>query len=259
MSASIPAPHLTLPELGARTVESSGGERRSSWKTSLIIALWGAGMVFGLLRLAAYGAGLGPQAPAPALWPSELDEVLGAPGERGLRVIMSAHPRCPCTQASLRELERIAGRSEGQLHAQVLFFVPEESAGDARWSEDSILWEMAATTPGVEPVVDVEGRIAEALGAQTSGHVVVYDAEGRLRFQGGVTGARGHEGDNAGEAAVLALVRSTAALDGAPHGAPETRTASVSEPNAEPAAAGVERIQVPVFGCTLEDPERAGD
>jgi hypothetical protein len=37
---------------------------------------------------------------------------------------------------------------------------------------------------------------------------MVYDRSGALRFSGGITDGRGHEGDNAGLFSVLDLVRS---------------------------------------------------
>jgi hypothetical protein len=35
---------------------------------------------------------------------------------------------------------------------------------------------------------------------------VLYGTDGRLLFRGGITGARGHEGDSAGRDAVVALI-----------------------------------------------------
>jgi hypothetical protein len=46
------------------------------------------------------------------------------------------------------------------------------------------------------------GREAALCKATTSGETVVYDAAGKLRFHGGITGARGHIGDNAGCSAI---------------------------------------------------------
>ena len=55
--------------------------------------------------------------------------------------------------------------------------------------------------------MDKEGSDAAALGATTSGQVMVYAVGGKLLFGGGITDGRGHEGDNAGSEAVLALLR----------------------------------------------------
>jgi hypothetical protein len=55
--------------------------------------------------------------------------------------------------------------------------------------------------------VDKDGKNAVAFGASTSGDVRVYDTSGALRFSGGITDGRGHEGDNTGLDSVLDLVR----------------------------------------------------
>ena len=54
--------------------------------------------------------------------------------------------------------------------------------------------------------VDPEGREARLFGAAASGAVALYDTHGILAFSGGITGARGHSGDNAGRSAVVALL-----------------------------------------------------
>jgi hypothetical protein len=74
----------------------------------------------------------------------------------------------------------------------------------------SDLWDAAAAVPGVRVVRD-DGREARRFGARVSGQVLAYDAGGRLVFNGGITGSRGHEGDNAGRSALEAL------LAGRPH------------------------------------------
>jgi hypothetical protein len=59
----------------------------------------------------------------------------------------------------------------------------------------------------VEVSIDNEAKDASIFGATTSGQVMVYDASGAIRFSGGITDGRGHEGDNAGLSAILGLVR----------------------------------------------------
>jgi len=73
--------------------------------------------------------------------------------------------------------------------------------------------------------VDVDGVEARRFGVATSGSTLLYDAAGNLLFLGGITGARGHSGDNAGMSAVLAGIRTGCA-----------------DPD-----------QTPVFGCSLLD------
>jgi hypothetical protein len=62
------------------------------------------------------------------------------------------------------------------------------------------------TIPGVHVVDAPGGREAASFGAETSGHVVSYTPDGSLRFRGGITVARGHEGDNRGKETVLSLI-----------------------------------------------------
>lgn len=59
------------------------------------------------------------------------------------------------------------------------------------------MWKISEL-PGAGLVWDDGGLEAKRFGATTSGTVLLYDSEGKLLFQGGVTGSRGHEGDNYG-------------------------------------------------------------
>jgi hypothetical protein len=76
----------------------------------------------------------------------------------------------------------------------------------------SDLWHAAENIPGVRVVRD-DGTEARRFGARVSGQVLAYSGGGRLAFNGGITGSRGHEGDNAGRSAVEAM------LGGRPHAA----------------------------------------
>jgi hypothetical protein len=89
--------------------------------------------------------------------------------------------------------------------AHLLFVKPK--GAEAGWERTS-LWEAAQRIPGVNVVTGHEGQEARRFGARTSGQVVLYDPSGRLLFQGGITAARAHEGDNAGRTAVIEWVTS---------------------------------------------------
>jgi hypothetical protein len=49
-----------------------------------------------------------------------------------------------------------------------------------------------------------DGRESARVGVAV--HALLYDARGRLAFSGGITSARGYEGDNAGRHAIEALL-----------------------------------------------------
>jgi hypothetical protein len=116
-------------------------------------------------------------------------------------LVLFAHPLCPCTAATMAELDRVMARCDGRVAATVLFYADEKLA--PHW-EHTDLWKHAAAIPGVRAAADRLGAAARTFGALTSGTVVLYAPDGRLLFHGGITGARGHEGDNAGAAAVVA-------------------------------------------------------
>jgi hypothetical protein len=133
-------------------------------------------------------------------WPAGAEVQLGA--KRNTLVVF-AHPRCPCTRATLAELNRLMARAGEDVSAQVWFYQPVNFPAD--WSRTA-LWRAAAAIPGVVARADLDGRQARLFGAETSGAVFLYGADGRLLFQGGITGGRGHEGDNAGENAIAERV-----------------------------------------------------
>jgi hypothetical protein len=167
-------------------------------------------MAFSALWLCAVGAGLwvlwefenspGVAANPPAQWPSDshIERATDRP-----TLVMLVHPRCSCTRASIGELAELMARARVRPKAYVLFLKPPGFADD--W-EKSPLWHNAAAIPHVTVVRDDDGLEASRFGAATSGQTMLYDAAGPLLFSGGITGARGHAGDNAGRAAILALL-----------------------------------------------------
>lgn len=107
----------------------------------------------------------------------------------------------------------------------MLLACPTGTPGD--WA-DTDVGRAAAAIPGVRVLRD-EGEVEAArFGVATSGQVLLYDPAGALRFAGGITAGRGHEGDNANRAALEAV------LGGRVAGA-----------------------DAPVFGCELEACGRA--
>jgi hypothetical protein len=159
----------------------------------------------GLAWLAAFDNAPGVAAHAPPHWPVASRIARDATGPT---LVMLAHPRCTCTRASLGELAELMSRANQPPKAYVVFIKPAGTAAD--W-DDTDLWRSAAAIPGVTPVHDDDGLETERFGAETSGQTLLYDAAGRLIFSGGTTGSRGHVGDNAGRASILALLNRDAA------------------------------------------------
>jgi hypothetical protein len=95
----------------------------------------------------------------------------------------------------------------GPPDAYVLFLKPRQSGGE--W-EDTDLRRSAAAIPSVTVLSDVDGVEASRFGAETSGHTLLFDRDGRLLFSGGITEFRGHVGDNTGERAIESLINGRA-------------------------------------------------
>ena len=189
----------------------------------LIVAclLWTSAVLAGTAWMWLYESRPGVAAAYDSDWPASSS--LQRDASRAT-LLMFAHPRCPCTRASLGELARIMARCHGQVRAQVLFTKP---GGTSDGWEKTSSWRYASSIPGVCVRTDEAGAEAKRFGAVTSGQVLLFDREGRLRFHGGITESRGHAGDNDGSDAVVALLGGQTAA----------------------------RQATPVFGCSIFTPD----
>jgi hypothetical protein len=164
------------------------------------VSLWLCGVVSGLYVLWAYENKPGAAASAQRSWPS--DSALMRSADTPTLVFV-AHPQCTCTRASLDELEEILARATSHPKTYVLFLKP--STVDASW-EQTDLWKRASALRNVTVVRDDEGVEARRFGVETSGQTFLYDTHGALTFSGGITGSRGHSGENASELSLVALL-----------------------------------------------------
>src|SRR5437764_1303219 len=92
-----------------------------------ICALWLLTIGAGGLATYRYQATPGRIGRACARWPADAFIPLDP---KKMTLIMFAHPKCPCTRASVEELNRILARTEGTVVAHVVFMKPEEVAAD---------------------------------------------------------------------------------------------------------------------------------
>ncbi|HKY04000.1 MAG TPA: RedB protein [Blastocatellia bacterium] len=165
-----------------------------------VCAAWALMIATGLGLLWAYENEPGPAAHAPARWPA--DSNIDRATDRAT-LVLTAHPHCPCTRASIGELAKLMTQARGRVTAYVLFLKPE---GYPDGWEKTDLWQSAADMPDVKVIVDERGAEARRFRAMTSGQTALYDSEGELLFSGGITGSRGHSGDNAGRSAIVSLL-----------------------------------------------------
>ncbi len=166
----------------------------------LLAVLWFTGAVAGLWVLWAYDNKPGTSAAAPQRWPAESPLVLAA---NRPTLLLVAHPQCDCTRATLGELAEVLARTPTPPKTYVLFLRPAGFA--AGWAQTD-LWRMAVALPAATVLRDDEGVEARRFGVETSGQALLYDGRGQLIFSGGITGSRGHGGDNPGRATLVALL-----------------------------------------------------
>lgn len=139
-------------------------------------------------------------------------------------LLLFAHPYCPCTKATMAELARLIAHNRRRVQVHVFFYRPLSKP--LLWVETD-LWQQAKMLPDVT-VSTVDELDLLRLGVSTSGQTLVYDTNQKLVFSGGITSARGHEGDNTGRDAITTYLQT---------GQLTTR-------------------QTPVFGCSItEDQE----
>lgn len=180
------------------------------------VALWLSCIAAGFGALQRYSAKAGPvNAPANA---AQFFATHRQPGKPLL--VMALHPNCPCSEASLAELGDLLARSHGACDTLLLQYHPEQDLPD--WQTSPLVKELGGIP--VRTVLDRGGKLAATLGAATSGHVFFSDAQGAIRFSGGITISRGHRGRSPAQDAILGML-----AGGSP-------TLSSS----------------PVYGCTLE-------
>lgn len=161
---------------------------------------WFIAAIAGMGMMATYEARPGIAAVPSGEWPTGTRVQLAKDRPT---LILLAHPQCPCTRASIGELNALLADCEGKVDVNVLFLKPKGSP--LNW-EKTDLWRSAAAIPGVKTMTDEGGAEARRFHASTSGQTLLFDKNGRLLFSGGITAGRGHSGDNAGRDAIVSWV-----------------------------------------------------
>jgi len=162
------------------------------------VVVWCLLVAVGAREIYGYSTTEGGRAATPVQWPAQ--STLAHSTSRPT-ILMFVHPECPCSRASFSELAAVLEPDARRALVQIVF----DDVGGT--------WDMADRVRGATRVLDRGGMEAARFGARTSGHVVVYDVSGALRYSGGITGARGHAGDNVGRRTVAKILAGDSASD----------------------------------------------
>ncbi len=192
-----------------------------SWQLKLTTIVWLTLVAFGFCSLLAFS-----QTPSTTSTLNRKHHETTA----AWTLVIGIHPQCPCSLATISELERLHAKVNEQLRCKVYAYCPTKLSDEEQSRFlDSHLIKRAEAVPNCEIVRDRQGLEAAQRGITTSGGCVLYDRTGTPRFQGGITPSRGHEGDNLGSRSILAMIRGNDS----------------------------EVTQTPVYGCLLTEVEGA--
>jgi hypothetical protein len=151
-------------------------------------AAWLIATAAGMAWSVAYTQTPGDTATTPLTWPG--GEAIGRTAGRAT-LVLALHPACVCSQATLEQIDRLGASHPGALDVVVLL-----AAYDGLPDGADVIGPALARRRHIRRLDDRGAAIARRFGALTSGHAVLYDAGGRLRFSGGLTRGRGESGDS---------------------------------------------------------------
>ncbi|PHQ33863.1 thioredoxin domain-containing protein [Rhodopirellula bahusiensis] len=170
-----------------------------------VAVLWGCVLVGLFFALIAYGTTPGESDLPPGVAPfRNVSGFLNASSTTEWEIVMAVHPKCPCTVASVNELNRLLDKVDDNVRCRFLVFHPVNSTPD--WMNGKISSRLACIPRSVIQA-DEGGETAFELGMKTSGAVIVFDPRGKSRFHGGITVSRNHEGDNLGVRSISMLIQ----------------------------------------------------
>lgn len=172
----------------------------SRGRLAVLLAAWGLAVVVGMLALTAYARRPGAAGAPAARWPAGTSLKLD---DRRPTLLIFLHPLCPCSQASLEELAVLADRQGDRVAMTAVVYRPR---GDRDGWSPAELGSSLAAVRLLEVRPDAGGEEARRFAVATSGHVLLYRPGGELVFSGGITAARGMQGENLGRSAVAARI-----------------------------------------------------
>lgn len=166
---------------------------------SIAALVWAGTVAAAFQAIRRFESTPGIAAIAPTSWPVR-SGVRRAEGAWTL--VMLVHPHCSCSRASVKELEAVLEKAPPSVRSYVLVYRPREFA--AGWERTDV-YDSATRLRRTHVLIDEDGREAALFGGFTSGQTFLYDGEGRLRFEGGITLLRGHAGLNSGRAGIIRI------------------------------------------------------
>ena len=105
--------------------------------------------------------------------------------------LLFLHPECPCSDASIYELQQIQKLNK-EMNYKVVISYPKNTF--EKWSNSNRAKRQLNRDSIFELLDDKENVLAKAFGAYTSGFTLIFNTPEDLVFAGGITPSRGHLG-----------------------------------------------------------------
>ncbi len=169
-------------------------------KVKFFFLLWLLAIGYGMYILTSYANKPEQIATVSPFWPQNTRLALAKDRPT---IVLFAHPKCPCTRATMGELALLMTQTQNKAQVYVLFTKPKDFPDE--WQQTDI-WESAKNIPEAKVVLDLAGEEANKFQVFTSGQTLVYNSKGKLLFNGGITIARGHSGDNLGRSTITRII-----------------------------------------------------
>lgn len=182
-------------------VEKPPSDREHVIPLWLLTTVWGIAIVIGYSCLLWYNMNPGQIRIAPNRWP---DSCSKRPDQELPTLLVFIHPKCPCTQATLIELEKLLAETNGKVRCNILLCCPSRLIPE--WISSSLV-ERCCSIEGVIVDIDMNGALATTFNATSSGLCLLYSTAGELQFHGGLTSERGHIGESIGRDAIRKILR----------------------------------------------------
>lgn len=158
------------------------------------IVLWLGLIVTGISDINLYTASPGKSDEAVSSCPK--DSLIEANIDAS-HLLVFVHPHRPCSRSTVRELEQVLVMAP---QIQATFVVFSDQDDNSSWHKSELV-NHAGQLAAVH--VDQDGQEARRFGVRTSGHAMLFAADGKCLFGRGVTIGRSHEGDSPGKLVLI--------------------------------------------------------
>ena len=121
----------------------------------------------------------------------KLNELENALSPSAPTLLLFLHPHCPCTKATIKNLDSVLNTSPDTVNFYAVAFCPLDET--EQWVQSPIMNTLIEDLDA-KVIIDHGSEISSAFGIKCSGHILLYSDRGELQFDGGITSSRGHEG-----------------------------------------------------------------